>query len=174
MFELTFSPARCRVSVLRALAALAFLVRCTVPLYAAGTWQIMQQTGSDLVEFRVQKGSLHTLEIDAASGFRTTMVKKTFGGSSLQVHVLELGLISGIDYHARLDGGSATKDFRVELSPFTEPDVSCANLRRTWEETGRKFVGNSHSRVEWNAVNGTWVPLENHPLIGAALYYAEY
>jgi hypothetical protein len=28
--------------------------------------------------------------------------------------------------------------------------------------------------VEWNAVKGTWVPLEIHPLIGNALYYAEY
>jgi hypothetical protein len=137
-------------------------------------WQVVQQSGSDLIEFNAPKGGRHTLEIDDAYGFRTPVVKKDFSGLKLQLHALELGLIPGIEYHARLDGRPEVNDFRMELSTFTEPEVNCSNLRRTWEGAGRYAAGASHSRVQWNPVKGTWVLLENRPLIGQALYYAEY
>jgi hypothetical protein len=158
-----------------ALAAMLCLLTCyAAPLRAAGLWQMVQQTGSDLLEFTAPKGGRHTLEIDDAFGFRTPVVKKLFSGSQLQVRGLELGLIPGIDYHARLDGGRDVKDFRMELNVFTEPEVSCANLRRTWETAERREAGRSHSGVEWDAGRRTWSPVASHPLIGAGLYYAEY
>jgi hypothetical protein len=140
----------------------------------AGDWQIAQPQGSDVIEVSASKGGRHTLEIDDSFGFRTPVVKKIFNGSKLQLHGLALGLISGLDYHARLDGGLEAKDFRLQLSTFTEPEASCANLRRTWEEIGRKAAGDSHSRLGWDAAKGDWVVLQHLPLIGQGLYYVEY
>jgi hypothetical protein len=158
-----------------ALTAVACLLTSfIVPLWAAGGWQVLQQKGGDLLEVSALKGGHHTLEIDDAFAFRTPVVKKTFSGSKLQFHALDLGLIPGIDYHVRLDGGSEVKDIRIVSSTFTEPEMSCVNLRRTWEETGRWVVGNSASRVGWDAAKSNWVVLPHDPLIGQSLYPVEY
>lgn len=145
-----------------------------LPMWAAGEWRIVSRTGSDLLEVRASKGGHHTLEIDDAFGFRTPVLKKDFSGSNLQIHALEVGLISGIDYHARLDGHPDVKNFRVVLSTFVEPEVSCDNLRRTWQESGRKMVGNSASRVAWNVATQDWVLLDSQILVGSGLYYVEH
>ena len=157
------------------LMLLAWLVAgCVVPVWAAGEWQIVPQKNSDLLEVRAPKGGHHILEIDDAFSFRTPVLKKDFSGSNLQVHALEVGLIPGIDYHARLDGHPDVRDFRVVLSPFVEPEVSCDNLRRTWQESARKLVGNSASRVGWDATREDWVQLDSQILIGSHLYYVEH
>jgi len=158
-----------------ALTVMALLLASRVaPAWVGGGWQMAQPQGSDVLEVRVSKGGRHTLEIDDAFGFHTPVVKKIFSGSKLQLHGLDLGLIPGLEYHTRVDGGSDVKDFRMQLSTFTEPEVSCANLRRTWEEIGRHAAGDSHSRVGWDAAKSHWVVLEHDPLIGQALYYVEY
>lgn len=156
------------------LLAAACLLTIIVPMRAAGGWQIVLQKGADLIEVSAPNAEYHTLEIDDAVGFRTPVLKKFFSGSELQVHALDLGLIPGIDYHVRLDGGSDTKDIRMVLSTFTEPEVNCADMRRTWEETGRKSAGVSASRVGWDAAKGDWVVLPHDPLIGQSLYPVEY
>jgi hypothetical protein len=145
-----------------------------LPLWAAGEWQIVLHQGSALLEVRAPKGAHHTLEIDDAFSFRTPVLKKDFSGSNLQIHALELGLIPGIDYHARLDGHPDVKDFRIVLSTFVEPEVSCDNLRRTWQESVRKMVGNGASRVGWDAARQDWVQLDTQILIGSHLYYVEH
>jgi len=167
-----WQSAACRLFTAWAAAAFYVLTGCTA--CAATGWQIVQQKGSAVLEVTARKGGHHTLEIDDAFAFRTPVLKKDFSGSKLQIHALELGLIPGIEYHARLDGHPDMNDFRILLSTFSQPEVSCDNLRRTWEETGRRAAGNSHSRVEWNEGKRTWVPLESHPLIGTGLYYGEY
>ena len=156
------------------IAAACLLTHFIVPVWAAGSWRIVQQRDGDLLEIRTPKGGQHELEIDDAFGFRTPVGRKTFSGSRLQFHTLAFGLIPGVGYHARLDGGSDTKDFRTEFSTFTEPQVSCANLRHTWEETVRKIVGDSASRVGWDAAKGGWVVLPHDALIGQSLYPVEY
>ena len=145
-----------------------------VPVWAAGAWQCVQQMGGDLLQISAPSAGNHKLEIDDASGFRTPNVTKAFHGSKVQFHALELGLIPGLDYHARLDGGTDIKDFRVVLGTFTQAEISCGNLRRTWEQTGRKIVGDSASRVGWDASQGHWVVLPHDPLIGQSLYPVEY
>jgi len=155
-------------------AVVYLLARCAVPLRAAGSWQIVTQQGSDRIEVHAPQGGRHTLEIDDAAGFRTPVVKMSFNGSQLQVRGLELGLIPGIDYHARLDGSSITRDFRFALSTFTEPEVSCANLLRTWRGDGHQIAGASASRVGWDDAKHGWVVLPHEPLIGQSLYPVEY
>ena len=145
-----------------------------LPMWASGEWQIVSRAGSDLLEVRAPKGGHHTLEIDDAFSFRTPLLKKTISGSNLQLHALEEGLIPGVDYHARLDRRPDVKDFRLVLDPFTEPEVSCANLRRTWETAERKEAGWSHTGAKWDAARRIWTPLANHPIVGLGLYYAEY
>jgi len=156
------------------IAALCLLAGSIAPMRAAGEWQIAQQNGGDLLAVSAPKAGRHTLEINDAFGFRTPVVKKTFSGPKLQFHALEVGLIPGIDYHARLDGGSEVQDFRMQFAKFTQLEVSCANLRRTWEETGRKIVGDSASRVGWDTAKGDWVVLPHNPLVGQSLYPVEY
>jgi hypothetical protein len=85
-----------------------------------------------------------------------------------------VGLIPGIDYHARLDGSSMSENFHFVLSTFAQPEASCANLLRTWKESGRKIAGNSASRVGWDPAKGGWVVLPHEPLIGQSLYPVEY
>jgi hypothetical protein len=155
-------------------ALISPLTICAAPLCATAAWQIVQQDGGELLEVRAPKGGHHTLEIDDAFGFRRPVLKKDFSGSNLQIHALELGLIPGIDYHARLDGQPDVKDFRIVLSTFVEPEVSCDNLRRTWQESARKMVGNSASRVGWDADRQDWVQLDSQILIGSHLYFVEH
>jgi hypothetical protein len=162
-------------SNLRAAALVITTCLLTIsPLWAAEGWQIVQQKDSDGLEVRAPKAGRHTLEIDDAFGFRTPVVTTTFRGSRWQSHALALGLIPGLDYHARLDGGGEVRDFRIQLNTFTEPEVSCANLRRTWEQSGRRLVGDSHSRVGWDAAKRDWIVLPHDPLIGGGLYYVEH
>jgi hypothetical protein len=141
---------------------------------ATGTWRIVQQKGSEMLEVRASQGGRHNLVIDDAAGFRAPVVKVSFRGSRLQVRGRDVGLIPGIDYHARLDGASLSKDFRIVLNTFTEPEASCANLRRTWEESGRKIAGDSASRLAWDSKRGAWTVLPHEPLIGQSLYPVEY
>ena len=155
-------------------ALISLLTCCAAPLCAAAAWQIVQQEGSDLLEVHALKGGRHTLEIDDAFSFRTPVLKKDFSGSNLQIHALEVGLIPGIDYHARLDGHPDVKDFRVVLSMFVEPEVSCDNLRRTWEEGVRKMVGRAASGVDWDAAKQDWVAPGIQVLLGSHLYYVEH
>jgi hypothetical protein len=150
------------------------LVGCVVPLWAAGGWQIVLTSDSDQFEVHAPKGGHHTLEIDDAFSFRTPVLKKDFSGSDLQIHALEVGLIPGIDYHAMLDGHPDVKDFRVVLSTFVEPEVSCDNLRRTWQESARRSVGQSASGVGWNVVTQDWVLLGIQVLVGSYLYSVEH
>lgn len=156
------------------IACACLLTNCIAPTSADTDWQLNQQKGGDLLEVSAPQGGYHTLEIDDAVGFRSPVVKKSFRGPEFQVHAVELGLIPGIDYHARLDGSSDIKDFRVALTTFTEPEANCANLRHTWEETGRKIVGDSASRVGWDASKGDWVVMPHNPFIGDSLYPVEY
>ena len=172
-------PRRPAAFPLRRWAAILMAGVCLLPsgmggARAATEWQIVQQKGSDLLEVSAPRGGNHKLEIDDAFGFRTPVVKKTFSGSQQQFRALDLGLIPGIDYHARLDGGADVKDFRIEFSTFTDSQVSCTTLRRTWEQTVRRAAGDSHSRVGWDAAKSDWVELSHGPLIGQALYYVEY
>jgi len=155
-------------------ALISLLTFCSAPLCAPAAWQIVQREGGDLLEVRAPKGGHHTLEIDDAFGFRTPVLKKDFSGSDLQIHALEAGLIPGIDYHARLDGHPDVKDIRIVLSTFAEPEVSCDNLRRTWQESARKMVGNSASRVGWDSARQDWVQLDTQILIGSHLYFVEH
>lgn len=150
------------------------LAGCVMPLWAAGEWQIVLAEGSEQLEVRVTKAGRHTLEIDDAFGFRTPVVRRDFTGSRLRFRALELGLIPGIEYHARLDGRPDVQDFRVVLSMFSEPEVSCANLLRTWEESGHRYAGVSDSRVDWDAAKGDWVVLPHDALIGQSLYPVEF
>jgi len=150
------------------------LAGCIVPLRAEGEWQIVLQEGSELLEVRAPQGGHHTLEVDDAFSFRTPVLRKDFSGSNLQIHALEAGLIPGIDYHARLDGHPDVKDFRVVLSTFGEPEVSCANLRRTWQESARKIVGRAASGVEWDSAKQDWVAPGIQVLLGSHLYTVEH
>jgi len=147
---------------------------CVVPARATGEWKIVLPEGSDLLEIHASDKGSHKLEIDDAVTFRTPLLTKTFRGSSLQIHALDSGIIPGISYHARLDAQPGIKNFRVQLTTFSEPEASCSNLRRNWERIGRHAAGDSHSRVGWDAARGTWVVLEHGPLIGNGLYYVEY
>src|SRR5215831_14507458 len=72
---------------------------------ASATFRIAQQTGTDQIQVSVSGGGFHKLEIDDALEFRTPVVVQTFTGSSFQFHAYEGGLMPGLDYHARLDGG---------------------------------------------------------------------
>ena len=144
------------------------------PVWAAPAFEISQQAGADLLLVLTSGPGPHRLEIDDAFGFRTPVMTRTFKGARLEFHALDLGLIPGVDYHVRLDGGPAVKDFRPASSTFTEPEVNGVNLRRTWEETGRRIVGDSLSRVGWDAAAGRWIVLPHDPLIGQSLYPVEY
>ena len=164
------------VSFLRLWAVLlcCLTVSSALPMWAAGEWTISLKEGSDVLEIQTPRGGHHTLEIDDAFSFRTPVVKKDFNGSKLQFHGIELGLIPGIDYHARLDSHPDVKNFRIVLSTFADLEVSCDNLRRTWQESARKLVGNSASRVGWDATRQDWVQLDSQILIGSHLYYVEH
>jgi len=161
----------------RALALMAvtcLLSGCMAPALAAESWRVVQQQGDVVLEVSTSKAVHHTLEIDDAFGFRTPLEKVKFIGPRLQFPIVDKGLIPGIAYYFRLDGGSDIKSFRMASITFAEPEVTCANLRRTWEETGRKIVGDSASRVGWDATKGHWNVLPHDPLIGQSLYPVEY
>ena len=86
------------------------------------------------------------LEIDDASGFQTPVLTRSFTGSKFEFRFDDIGLIPGIRYHVRLDGGS-TQDFRLAVKPFAEPKANCDMLRSTWEETGRLMTGVAFSAM---------------------------
>src|SRR5262249_14119366 len=115
----------------------------------------------------------HKLEIDDAVGFRTPVLTRIFRGTRLELHANEVGLIPGVEYHARLDGDSRTRSFRLIFSKFTDPAVNCKVLRHTWEETGRK-VGENLSALKWDVKSAQWILQPHTYLLGPSLYNAEF
>src|SRR5215472_15275976 len=116
---------------------------------AAPDFHIEQQKGTDLILVSMPKAGGHKLEIDDAFGFRTPVVVQTFTGASFQFHANEAGLIPGLDYYVRMDGGQP-QELRLTLSAsLTQPAANCEMLRATWEEEGRLRTGVAFSRVRW-------------------------
>src|SRR5262249_29055456 len=104
---------------------------------AAPDFHIEQQKGTDLILVSMPKAGGHKLEIGDAFGFRTPVVVQTFTGASFQFHANEAGLIPGLDYHVRADGGQP-QGFRIRLgASLDQPAANCGMLRTTWQEDGR-------------------------------------
>jgi hypothetical protein len=142
-------------------------------LHAAPVFQVVQH-GGDLIQVSASQLGRHKLEIDDAPSFRTPVVTKVFDGSTTELHGNDAGLIPGIEYHARLDGGRLVRDFRLSLNAsFSEPAVNCAMLRSTWEQIGRLKTGVAFSAVQWDAARARWAVLPHTYLVGASLYNTE-
>jgi len=142
--------------------------------WCVANFRIAQQRGTDLIQVSVSGGGRHKLEIDDGFAFRAPVVARNFSGSNLRFHANEVGLIPGIDYMARLDGGPAALHLRLALpSSFTEPRVNCGMLRDTWEENGRLRTGVAFSGVRWDDGAKRWVVTQHSYLIGQLIYSAE-
>jgi hypothetical protein len=140
---------------------------------AALDFRIEQQEGTDLILVRVPNAGVHKLEIDDAFEFRTPVVVQTFSGSSFQFHANEAGLMPGVDYHVRLDGGQP-RGFRLRLgASLNQPAANCEMLRATWEEDGRLRTGVAFSGVRWERGLGRWVLIPHTYLVGQAISSAE-
>jgi hypothetical protein len=143
------------------------------PLWATSDFQIVQQKGTDLIQVSIPKSGHHKLEIDDAFGFQTPVVTRSFSGSKSEFHANDVGLIPGVNYHVRLDGGPSVQDFRLVFGTFTEPEANCKTLRHTWEETGRLMTGVAFSGVRWDESGHRWGIIPNSHLNGQSMYYAE-
>src|SRR5262249_46949827 len=139
---------------------------------AAPPFRIVQHGKDHLMQVTALKTGHHKLEIDDAWGFRTPVVTVDFSGSRAELHPSALGLIAGLDYHARLDG-KPIGDLRLPVSKFVEPEVSCKTLRRTWEQTGRLMAGVAFSGVQWDSPSKRWVLRPRDYMIGHSIYSAE-
>jgi hypothetical protein len=138
--------------------------------------RIEQKKGTDLILVSMPKAGGHKLEIDDAFAFRTPVVVKNFAGSSLLFHANEAGLIPGVDYLVRLDGGGSPTLRHLRLASdgsLTEPAANCGMLRTTWEENGRLRTGVAFSGVRWDAASSRWVLIPHSYLIGPYIYNAE-
>jgi len=133
--------------------------------------EIRQIPGTDLIRFTPSKAGQHALEIDDAYGFVTPVVARKFATRKLDLHANDVGLIPGIDYHVRLDGGREIQDLRLAHSVFSEPQLNCGTLRRTWEVTGRFSTGTALSGLRW--VGDHWVIAPHTYLLGESLYNVE-
>ena len=159
--------------LLKFLLAICLLAAGAKPIWAAPHFKIVQKKGTDVIQVSVTESGQHELEIDDASGFRTPVATRRFRGSRLEFHANDAGLIPGVRYHARLDGGSSIQDLRLVFSAFTEPEANCKILRHTWEETGRLTTGVAFSGLRWDEGSRGWVIIPNSHLSGTSIYYAE-
>jgi len=150
------------------------LLASVASLHAATVFRVVQHGGSDLIQISAPKPGRHKLEIDDGLNFRTPVLTRVFNGPRVEFHGNDAGLIPGIEYHARLDGGRNVRDFRLGLNAsFNEPAVNCAMLRSTWEQLGRLKTGVAFSRVQWDTTHARWVLLPHTYLVGASLYNTE-
>jgi hypothetical protein len=140
---------------------------------AAPDFRIEQQKGTDLILVSMPKAGGHKLEIDDAFGFRTPAVVQTFTGASFQFHANTAGLIPGLDYYVRADGGQP-QGFRIRLgASLDQPAANCGMLRTTWEADGRLRTGVAFSGVRWESGLERWVLIPHTYLIGESIASAE-
>jgi len=172
--QIPLSPHVPTIIVIANLFVFVLLFVAGVPCQgAAPDFRIEQQKDTDVILVSMPRAGGHKLEIDDAFGFRTPVVVQTFTGASLQFHANEAGLIPGLDYYVRTDGGQP-QELRLTLSAsLTQPAANCEMLRATWEEEGRLRTGVAFSRVRWETDAGRWVLIPHNSLIGAAIYNVE-
>src|SRR5262249_60582094 len=96
---------------------------------AALDFRIDQEKRTDLILVRAPVTAHHKLEIDDGFAFRTPIVARNFSGSSLRFHANEVGLIPGVDYLARLDGGTTLHLRVAPVTPLPRAAASCVMLR---------------------------------------------
>lgn len=116
----------------------------------------------------------HLLEIDDAASFTRPVYRSSIKAGSLLVDRDHTGLIEGLDYFARIDGGPQVR-FRLLSTEAGDRKssavVSCTVLRKTWENEGRFTVGTALSGLTWSG--SSWQIKPHSYLLGESLYNAE-